>query len=414
MSGNRTAGRSFAPLRNSRLFDRLAAVLVRWFQVSARDLPWRHTSDPYAIWVSEVMLQQTQVKTVIPFWERWMRAVPNVQALAKARSQTLHKLWEGLGYYTRVRNMQRAARIIVGEHRGEFPKRLEEVIKLPGIGRYTAGALCSIAFNQPTPVLDGNVIRVLTRLFGISGNPRDRETNEALWGLVECLVGAAHGLASAPACSQLNQALMELGAVLCKPREPECSKCPVQGECVAYREQCVLYIPNLPKRPAAIARHFRAFVVESKGKYFVRQRPAGVVNGGLWEFPAVEETQRRSLRDAAIAALGFAPSELRPLLSLVHSITRYRNRLQVFAVRAAKTKPTGPGRWVTLCRLEELPFPSAHRKIVMALRPCSPQGDAPRKPCRSRDKPTASRRTRRDRHRSNETLLRHSLRKGGR
>ena len=149
--------------------------LLTWFSENARELPWRRTNDPYGVFVSEIMLQQTQVKTVVPYWERWMRALPDLRALARAKPARIHKLWEGLGYYTRVRNMQKAARFILAQHGGRFPHKFEQVLALPGIGRYTAGAICSIAFNQPTPVLDGNVIRVLTRLYGIPGNPRDRE-----------------------------------------------------------------------------------------------------------------------------------------------------------------------------------------------------------------------------------------------
>src|SRR5690242_10428791 len=150
---------------------KLVATLLRWFAANARDLPWRRTSDPYAIWISEIMLQQTQVKTVIPYWERWMRELPTVQALAGARIDRVLKLWEGLGYYSRARNAQNAAKVIVEKYRSEFPKSFDELIDLPGIGRYTAGAICSIAFDQPVPVLDGNVMRVLTRLFAIRADP---------------------------------------------------------------------------------------------------------------------------------------------------------------------------------------------------------------------------------------------------
>jgi len=165
--------------------------LLAWFAQNARPLPWRRTRDPYAIWVSEIMLQQTQVKTVLPYWERWMRALPNLAALAKAKPHTLRKLWEGLGYYTRVRNLHRAAQLIIGQHGGRFPHDFEDVLALPGVGRYTAGAICSIAFNQPRPILDGNVIRVLTRWYGIPGNPRERHVNARLWLLAEDLVQQA-------------------------------------------------------------------------------------------------------------------------------------------------------------------------------------------------------------------------------
>jgi A/G-specific adenine glycosylase len=177
-------------IQNSKL-QKLAKLLLAWFSANARDLPWRRTRDPYAIWVSEIMLQQTQVKTVLPYWERWICELPTVKAVAKARSDKIHKLWEGLGYYTRVRNLQKAARQIVEKHNGKFPDNFDDVLALPGIGRYTAGAICSIAFNQPTPILDGNVIRVLTRIFGIGENPREKKTNSRLWQLAEELVGRA-------------------------------------------------------------------------------------------------------------------------------------------------------------------------------------------------------------------------------
>ena len=166
--------------RNSK---QLVPSLLAWFAQNARDLPWRRTRDPYAIWVSEIMLQQTQVKTVIPYWERWMRELPTIESLAKASPDKIHKLWEGLGYYTRVRNMQKAAQFIEQTHGGKFPQTFDDVLALPGIGRYTAGAICSIAFNQPTPILDGNVIRVLTRVFGIEENPREKKPtrNSGTW-----------------------------------------------------------------------------------------------------------------------------------------------------------------------------------------------------------------------------------------
>ena len=170
---------------------KLISALLDWFYTNARDLPWRRTRDPYAIWISEIMLQQTQVKTVIPFWNRWMKALPTIEAAAQAPSAKIHKLWEGLGYYTRVRNLQKAAQIIMERHGGKFPEKFEDVLALPGIGRYTAGAICSIAFNQPKPILDGNVIRVLTRLFGIAANPKEKVTNAQLWQLAEDLVGRA-------------------------------------------------------------------------------------------------------------------------------------------------------------------------------------------------------------------------------
>jgi A/G-specific adenine glycosylase len=197
----------------------LVSALLNWFATSARDLPWRHTRDPYAIWVSEIMLQQTQVKTVIPYWELWMRELPAIEALAKASPAKIHKLWEGLGYYTRVRNMQKAAQQIIAEHNGEFPKTFDAVLGLPGIGRYTAGAICSIAFDQPKPILDGNVIRVLTRVYGIATEPRVLDKNGRLFEQWHELERPASLNTPHPSqLTQLNLSDMESAPIYATPR----------------------------------------------------------------------------------------------------------------------------------------------------------------------------------------------------
>jgi A/G-specific adenine glycosylase len=384
----------------------LVSALLKWFAHAARDLPWRRTPDPYAIWVSEIMLQQTQVKTVIAYWARWMRNLPTVQALAEARPERIHKLWEGLGYYTRVRNMQTAAQQIVARHGGEFPRDFEAILELPGIGRYTAGAIASIAFNEPRPVLDGNVIRVLTRLFGIADNPKDKAVNARLWELSEDLVKAASMISlhergpstrtttrlrsetSAYAkrlrrdksarqastietderCSHLNQSLMELGALVCIPKNPACSACPVRTACVAKRTGRTAELPSLGPRKAATARRFAAFVLERKGRYFVRQRPAGVVNAHLWEFPNVEiapAADASELRDAARHALGSGIKIGEHIYTVKHSITRYRITTGAYrAVAEGMAKPDMAGEWRTLAQLRLLAFPSAHKRIL--------------------------------------------------
>jgi A/G-specific adenine glycosylase len=383
-------------------------LLLDWFSRHARDLPWRRTRDPYAVWVSEIMLQQTQVKTVIPYWERWMRELPNLPAAAKASPDKIHKLWEGLGYYTRVRNLQKAARQIMEKHGGKFPQTFDDVLALPGIGRYTAGAICSIAFNQPTPILDGNVIRVLTRVFGIGENPREKKTNARLWQLAEDLVGRAvpsqprRGADTPPYHSFLNQSLMELGALICTPRNPRCAICPVKKLCVAFCGDRLGELPNLKKGAAATARHFIAFVVERNGRFLVRQRPAGGVNAHLWEFPNVEIGARLSqpqharlqntagkipatdgtrmccgsgdprsapITDIATHILDFTPKKLTPLCTVKHSITRYRITVEAFVVRLKKSPPKAEGSWKTPIQTQLLAFTSAHRKILGALKP---------------------------------------------
>ncbi len=323
------------------IHDRIVQRLLAWFEENARDLPWRRTSDPYGIWISEIMLQQTRVETVLPYWKRWMWALPSVHHLAEADSQRLHKLWEGLGYYTRVRNLQKAARQILQFHGGKFPTQLEEVLALPGVGRYTAGAICSIAFDQPAPILDGNVTRVLTRLFGIGGNPRTRGISERLWKLAGELVlnaathkaaprGFRHGCARP--CSSLNQSLMELGALICTPRNPSCSDCPLRADCVARRRGLVDDLPALPRRPKATPRHFLAFVILKQNRVLLGQRSEGVVNGHLWEFPTVEIRPVKgrglvpadSLAEAARTIFMQTPCHLEPLCRIKHTITRYR------------------------------------------------------------------------------------------
>jgi A/G-specific adenine glycosylase len=354
--------------------ENIVPLLLGWFRRIARQLPWRNTRDPYAIWVSEVMLQQTQVKTVIPYWERWMRALPTIEALARAEPETIHKLWEGLGYYTRVRNMHRAAQVIMETHRGNFPRKFADVLNLPGIGRYTAGAICSIAYDQPHPILDGNVIRVLTRLEGIGGNPREASVNAALWALAEQLVLAAaqHRPAHAKRarnrpCSHLNQALMELGALVCTPKQPRCGVCPLNTRCRAYREGCTETLPNLRRRPAAIDRRFLAFVVRRQGRLLIRRRPPGVVNAHLWELPNIEVgAGGEDIRKAARRVLGFTPVALTPLGAIKHSITRYRFHVEAYvaALPPRLAMPSKVGRWATDAETHRLPFSSAHRKLV--------------------------------------------------
>ena len=347
--------KAFFDLKINRV-DVVAGALNKWFARNARDLPWRRTSDPYAIWVSEIMLQQTQVKTVMPYWERWMAALPTIESLARAKPETIHKLWEGLGYYTRVRNMQKAAQLIMEKYEGRFPGEYDEVLALPGVGRYTAGAICSIAFDQTRPILDGNVIRVLARFFGIEGDPREKRTNEKLWALAENLVRRAGESPGA-----LNQALMELGALVCTVKTPKCEACPLATGCFGFRKQRVTELPQLPKRAKGIRRVFHAFIVEKRGRFLVRQRPAGVVNAHLWEFPNEEvdalNGNRKELENDRNRAL-------EPFCTIKHSITRYRMTLRAFKLNGNRRRGSLRGRWLRLDELRGLPFTAAHKKVL--------------------------------------------------
>jgi A/G-specific adenine glycosylase len=335
----------------------IVTALLHWFDKNARDLPWRRSRDPYAIWISEIMLQQTQVKTVIPYWERWMRTLPTVEQFAKAKPQIFLKLWEGLGYYTRVHNAHKAAQVIVSSYAGKFPKTHEAVLALPGIGRYTAGAICSIAFNQSTPIVDGNVIRVLARVFGVDGNPKDKTVNAQIWDLANDLVQQSAKSSASNACSHFNQSLMELGALICTPRAPQCTVCPLQKTCVARRTNRADQLPMIEKREAATSRKFAAFIISKNNRWLVQQRPEGVVNAHLWEFPNVEiPVSAKGLpKDIPFA------TDTKPVFTIRHTITRYRIQMDVYN-GMAKTDPAG--KWVSQNELEKLAFSSAHRQIA--------------------------------------------------
>ena len=325
---------------------RLVPSLVDWFSVHARDLPWRLTRDPYDIWVSEIMLQQTQVATVIPYWERWMRALPTLQKLARAKPEHVLKLWEGLGYYSRARNLQAAAKEIVKSLDGQFPHDPETIRALPGIGRYTAGAISSIAFGLPQPVVDGNVTRILTRIFGIRTNPKDKATNDYLWSLAETLV------AKASDCSALNQSLMELGATVCTPQQPTCTACPVARCCVARRENAIPSIPAKGNHTRYEDKKIDVFIIANGDRYLVQQRPIDVVNAGFWEFPNSESGNKYS-----------TPKNGRPFASARHSITHYRIQLNAHLIHTKH----GKGTWCTLDEIRSLPFSSAHLKLLRKL-----------------------------------------------
>ena len=337
----------------------LSAKITQWFAKNARDLPWRRTQDPYAIWISEIMLQQTQVKTVIPYWERWMQHFPTISSLAIADEQHVLKLWEGLGYYTRARNLQKAARIICEKHSGRFPRAFDDILALPGIGRYTAGAIASIAYGDPAPILDGNVIRVLSRQFAIEGDPMARANQAHLWELSTELVTAS----DSP--SALNQGLMELGATLCTPREPQCGVCPIRRSCQAIRLKRVAAFPQPSERKKPRQRRFIAFIFRHGEFVLVRQRTSGVVNGKLWEFPNFEKLRGDSTRP-------FLHLKPRPFATIKHTITNNRITLQAsHAIVNGESEALAQelsAEWRSLTEIERLPFASAHGKLRALLR----------------------------------------------
>jgi A/G-specific adenine glycosylase len=255
----------------------------------------------------------------------------------------------------------------VEKHDGKFPEKFDDVLALPGIGRYTVGAICSIAFNQPTPILDGNVIRVLTRIFGIAENPKEKKTNARLWQLAEELVqnSKLKTQNSKLCCSHLNQSLMELGALICTPRNPQCLICPVNKLCIAFKQNRVEELPNLGKRVTATARTFFAFVIERDGKFLVQQRPIGIVNAHLWEFPNFETNgKNKDAKEIFDSAFDFKAAELQPLNTIKHSITRYRMTLEAFHVRLKNSPKKPAGVWLSPKEFDALAFSSAHKKLA--------------------------------------------------
>ena len=283
------------------IFKKLPAALLPWYDRSHRDLPWRGEKDPYRIWLSEIMLQQTRVEAVKGYYARFLDAIPSIEALAEADDELLHKLWQGLGYYSRVRNLKKAAGQIVERHNGVFPKAHRDVLALAGIGAYTAGAVCSIAFNQPTPAVDGNVLRVAARLWN------DATPIEVLKPAVQAALEKIYPSRA----GDFTQALMELGATVCGPnRKPDCENCPCKGFCLGYARGTADALPvRTPKKERKIEEK-TVFILSCDGRYALQKRPGKGLLAGLWQFPnvpgklnmagAVSEVEKMSLKTAEI------------------------------------------------------------------------------------------------------------------
>lgn len=332
-------------------------ALLKWYRANRRDLPWRATRDPYAILVSEIMLQQTQVKTVIPYYHRWMEAFPDAAMLARAPEEKVLKLWEGLGYYRRARNLQAAARLI--RDRGAFPGTLEELLSLPGVGRYTAGAVGSIALGWRLPVVDGNVSRVLARILGVRRPVKTPEVQEKFWAWMERTIPGQNP-------GDFNQAMMELGATVCLPQNPDCAGCPLQLECVARRRSWQDRIPASETVPS-VARIESAVLMRDRGGVWLVRRVPGEWHEGLWALPSVVHQQ---------AAPGWIEDFNRRFRTKIgrttaahsarYQVTHHRIELRIFEAAAAH----GASDRLKYRRLSEigaLPIVTAHRKSMTRL-----------------------------------------------
>jgi len=317
---------------------RLPQLLLPWYEENKRDLPWRRDRDPYHIWVSEIMLQQTRVEAVKGYYTRFLEALPTIEALATCEDDALHKLWEGLGYYSRVRNLKKAAQVIVNDYGGVFPKDYESVRGLPGIGPYTAGAICSIAFDLPTPAVDGNVLRVAARLWDDS-TPVD--TPEMKTGVTRALEGIYPETAGA-----FTQALMELGATVCGPnREPDCGSCPCAELCLGAARGTAAALPRkLPKREK-LQEERTVFILQCDGCFALRKRPGKGLLAGLWEFPNVSGFLEPEQAVELLGAWGLRPAELEKSVQRKHIFTHIIWDMR--GIYASVREKTGEFVWIT-------------------------------------------------------------------
>lgn len=347
----------------------LGASLLDWYVRERRSLPWRSSRDPYSIWVSEIMLQQTQVATVIAYYERWMQRFPTLNRLAHASIEDVLLAWEGLGYYSRARNLRSAAQRVVASHGGELPRSIEELRSLPGIGAYSAGAIASIAFDADEPAVDGNIVRVLTRLFALSGDPKRAPLRERLWQLARALIPKGRA-------RDFNQALMELGATCCTPRAPRCAQCPVQKHCLALVRDRVEDFPEAAPRPTITEQRRAAAVVRRGARVLVVRAQATAPRwAGMWQFPDTElaagDEGSGVLQRSIERSTGVVVDALACVGNLRHQVTRFRITMDIYTGRAragrARAIEYAEVRWSDPDLLGTLAMPAAHRKIARSL-----------------------------------------------
>ncbi len=336
--------------------------LLDWFAKNQRPLPWRKHYRPYDVWVSEIMLQQTQMDTALPYFTRWMKRFPTIASLAHADEKTVLKHWEGLGYYSRARNIHKSAKYIIENHGGVFPENFDEILAIKGVGRYTAGAIASIAFNQDKPIVDGNVLRVLSRFFALSEPIDIIKNREKYWPLQEKLIPKGQA-------RYFNQALMELGALVCSKQDPLCSECPIQKFCKAYQEGNPEAYPVKTHKKQMVKVSATALVLKCGDRYFIRLRPVGKIMGGLWEFLEWKLPKTKAMR-AAENELGLPFKKISHLGTIKRNYTHHLETLEVYTATIDNpiSDPSGwKQTWATLSALKKHPFSSAHSKIVSAL-----------------------------------------------
>jgi len=342
-------------MKNAEIYAKLPEAILTWYDDGHRELPWRQDKEPYHIWLSEIMLQQTRVEAVKGYYTRFLAALPTITDLACANDEQLHKLWEGLGYYSRVRNLKKAAQIISERFEGRFPSQYDEILALPGIGAYTAGAICSIVFNQPTPAVDGNVLRVLSRLENndtpIDLPARKKEVTAQL---------AAHYPKRA---GDFTQALMELGATLCGPNwKPRCDECPCQSFCRAFAAGTAEKLPvKLPKKEKRVEEK-TVFILCCNGRYALEKRPASGLLAGLWQFPNVDGTLEASEALLYLKEGGISVTNILRQLDKAHIFTHIRWTMRGLYLETAEEHPKY--QWFTKEQIEnQAALPTAFRQF---------------------------------------------------
>lgn len=350
---------------SSHTTNAIRRLLLAWYRREARDLPWRRSSDPYCIWISEIMLQQTRVEAVIDYYNRFLAAFPTVQALAQASIDCVLKQWEGLGYYSRAHNLHQTAKLIVNDRGGEFPQSVEEWMALPGIGRYSAGAVCSIAFGVRAPVVDGNVKRVLSRMFAIEESIDDAKTVNQMWDIADALV--------APRCpGDFNQAMMELGARVCLPKQPRCELCPLNKRCAARLLNIERTLPVRHEKKTPPHAHVVAAAIKKNGRYLLGKRPATGMLSGLWEFPGgkVEpgETHQEALRREIHEELGGEIKVGEHVITVDHAYTHLTVTIHLYRCEWLSDKPQTlyheTLKWVPRSQFDQYAFPKANLKFL--------------------------------------------------
>jgi A/G-specific adenine glycosylase len=346
-------------------------ALLAWFAEHLRPLPWRRSYRPYEIWISEIMGQQTQMERVTVYFQRWMAKFPDILTLAAASEQEVFKAWEGLGYYSRARNIRKAAEIILREHDGELPREQAPLLALPGIGPYTAAAICSIAFNQPAPLADANVERVLCRVEDIDAPPKQSAVKKRLLQLCAELLPPDNA-------RNFNQALMELGALVCTPKNPTCAVCPLRDGCRALAAGTISQRPVPAAKPEKLDIVMACGIIEHEGRLYIQQRLADDAWGGLWEFPGGRlnpgETPEQAARREIAEETELQVTVLRHFATVRHQYTRHRVTQHGLFCALADGQAAEPVlhaasqfRWVTLEELDSYAFPSGHKQLIVKL-----------------------------------------------